>query len=189
MYKRQGVFSSSFRYDVSAAYGQTDKAPAWINYRQTTGSEFLSYYLPIEDDIKVFTLKASGDYTINPSHRVGAFVEYNNSSSEIFSKALYRPDFRIGASYQGSVVRNLIDLSGRITYNSSSKACVAYLAGDVAEHNMDGYVEYQASAAYRFAPRWSLFAEANNTIDGRVAKFYGYDWCGVRAFVGVKFNF
>lgn len=184
-----GVFSSSFRYDVSAAYGQTDKAPAWINFRQTMGSEFLSYYVPIEDDIKVFTLKASGDYTINPFHRVGAFVEYNNSSSDLFSKALYRPDFRIGASYQGSVVRNLIDLSGRIAYNSSSKACVAYLAGGAAEHNMDGYVEFQASAAYRFASRWSLFAEANNTIDGRVAKFYGYDWCGVRAFVGVKFNF
>ena len=183
-----GVFSSSFRYEISAAYGQTDNALAWINYRQIAGDGYLSYYVPGWDNIQVFDLKVSGDYTINPSHRLSAFAQYLHGSSDTFSSALYTPDFRIGASYRGQVLRDRIGLSGRIVYNGASKGFeMIGISGQ--EVDVDGYVEFQAEASYRFADHWSLFAQANNTIDGRAVRFYGYDWCGTRALIGVRFNF
>ena len=191
-----GVFSSAVRYDLSFSYGQTNNAPAWVMTQQVLDDKPLSYYSAWKDDIGLFTLRASVDYTINPAHRVAAFGEYLNHSSDAFTSALYLPDFRLGASYRGSVAGDRIDLYGRIAYNGSATGLVRVSSvgfdntlDEFRYENVGGFVEYQANATYNFAPRWGVFVEVNNTIDGRAFKYYGYDWCGVRALVGVKFNF
>ena len=149
---------------------------------------YLSYFTSTTDNIKLFTLKASVDYTINPSHRIGIFAQYNNSDSERFSKALYTPDFRGGASYKGSLFSNHLDIYGRLAYNSSSRALFTYFPTSV-ETGMDGYVEYQANATYNIKNRWGVFVEANNTIDGRSPRFLYYKAPGFRGMAGVRFNF
>lgn len=183
-----GVASSALRYEFSLSYGQTDGVPAWVLLRQAAGTGYQSAYVNAADDIKLFSVKASADYTLNASHRIGAFAQYFNADSKAFSSALYIPDFRVGASYRGSVLSDRILLSGRIAYNGSCDALV--LNGQTPQWDeTDGYVEFQAEAAYRFAARWSLFAQVNNTVEGKTYRYYGYDWCGVRALAGVRFNF
>ena len=184
-----GVISSSVRYDISASYSQTDGDVTWENNRfYMLDNSYLSYYTSTTDNIKLFTLKASVDYTINPSHRIGIFAQYNNSDSERFSKALYTPDFRGGASYKGSLFSNHLDIYGRLAYNSSSRALFTYFPTSV-ETGMDGYVEYQANATYNINNRWGVFVEANNTIDGRSPRFLYYKAPGFRGMAGVRFNF
>ncbi|MDD4819414.1 MAG: TonB-dependent receptor [Flavobacteriales bacterium] len=184
-----GVISSAWHYDVYVSYVNQDYSPAWIQViDEISQNIFSSYYMTAPDHIKVFTANASATYKISHRHNVGAFIQYNSASSDLFSKALYTPDFRVGASYRGSVVQDKIDLYGRVVFNGISNSAM-YSDGVATEQNIESFVEYMGEASYNFTKRWSVFVQAKNSIDGRIPMYYGYEAPGFRGILGVKFNF
>jgi len=180
----KGNLSAKMAYNLSASYSLVDSMFFFVN-KFDTGEDYLQNAFGVVYD-NVQHKQVMGELTFAPTARIKLFAqaEYHAYTLQDIEKPWHKPNFvgRISASY------NMQDkLMFKASFFAEGKRFVQTAEGSPLE--IDGLLDFNLSAEYRYNSRVSAFLDLNNISGNRYHVWYLYPVQQFNMRLGLTYSF
>ncbi len=188
-----GKISQLVDFNLSASYADTENMLFFINDYSSSFSPMLSEnfankFTGIYDNVKLTTINAEISYDLPQKLNAMLVVNYRDYNLETEEQPWHKPSIETSLLAKYHLLPNL-SLNGELFYIGSTWAKVMNAGSEVTSEKIDGYVDLNFGAEYRFNDKIAAFAQLNNVTGTRYYRWYNYPSQRINAMAGVTIAF
>lgn len=167
-------------FDGKISWWQYNNLPLFINDTINDKKQFLLLY----DNVNAIGLQAAIRYHIAETFSIGFSGRWMNFVKKSYPEVWHRP----GVNFTGDISAMPIN---KLTINAYISFIDELYALDNSNRTLklSSILDIGAGAEYEIIKRLNVFVQANNLLNSKYQRWYGYDAFGVNVFAGARLKF
>lgn len=169
-------------FNARASWWQYEGLPVFINDTTSDNKQF-----QVINDAKTnaLSLQAAIRYQVARTVSIGVSGQWTNYyQTSTLAKVYHRPGVRFGADIMAQPIKKLVITS----YVSFLDKLYALDKGN-RTLKLNAILDLGAGAEYTIIDRLNVFLQANNLLNNKYQRWYGYDAFGINLYGGVRVKF
>lgn len=188
-----GKISQSVDFNLSASYADIENMLFFINdysssFSPMMSENFANKFTGIYDNVKLTTINAEISYDLPQKLNAMLVVNYRDYNMETEGQPWHKPSIETSLLTKYHLLPKL-SLNGELFYIGSTWAKAMNADSAVTSEKIDGYVDLNFGAEYRFNDKIAAFAQLNNVTGTRYYRWYNYPSQRINAMAGVTIAF
>ncbi len=172
-------------YQFEGGYKESKNDLLIVNELQNgANSELITLY----DDIKTAFVRGNIDFAISESMNVGGSLTQNVYTTNQEAKAWGMPSLEMNAYFNLHMFDNKLNLKSNL-FLSDKIYTKRFVDGQAFQHSLNNLMELDAELAYWPIKSFGLFGYANNILDNKYQRWYGYPTVGINFGGGLQVKF
>lgn len=168
-------------FDGKVSWWQYNDLPIFINDTAGDKKQFLVIY---DKKVNALGLQAAIRYHIAENFTIGFSGQWMNFYNKTYKDMWHRP----GVTFTGDVMARPIKKLTITGYVSFIDELYALDSGN-RSFKLSSILDIGAGAEYEIIKRLNVFAQANNLLNSKYQRWYGYDAFGFNMFAGARLKF
>lgn len=168
-------------FDGKLSWWQFNDLPLFINDTAGDKKQFLVVY---DNKVNAIGLQAGIRYHIAQTLSVGFSGQWMNFVKKSYTEVWHRP----GVNFTGDI---LVQPAKKLTINAYISFIDELYALDNGNRSLklNSILDIGAGAEYEIIKRLNVFVQANNLLNSKYQRWYGYDAFGFNIFAGARLKF